>query len=509
MPNYNVSIYVAPAVATNLAAAMPLGAVGILNGLVHMTGTVNQAQRDYLALIVPSSLFSATAVAVAPPPATSPPPATTTPTSPPATTTTPTTTTPPITATQPTTTSPTPTTSVPTGTAPATNPPTYQTTPPPTSVTPNETGQLPGESYLNELINQAIVNTVTPVAHQAPPATTVTYVVPETNQQAPTTMPPNLQEVISNYTPTVQTGPTQQAPPTAVNFVSNPSFVDPSIFGGIPQFVGPVQTLPPTSVMPVYEVTPTIPAQTPVVTGPYGQLAPVVLPSDHPYVMAQNNANVITPQMLMQLLSMQPNLAQLLNAQRAPWGWLNEALQELGEKQRWVWAPTTGNRVTVIGTSMPLFTTWTDPFELLQQARLAISGIGSKVIKQTKWPTPAADTTLDLSATKAFGVRVRITNNQTTFKYGAYQIELLDNATTISTVLLEGIKAPAEVIIMNTSNVAGKASIIRNDQPKVKFVAADNPSLVADSDILIAETLNMRDIGDLVQKLVSVGKLPA
>jgi hypothetical protein len=63
-----------------------------------------------------------------------------------------------------------------------------------------------------------------------------------------------------------------------------------------------------------------------------------------------------------------------------------------------------------------------------------------------------------------------------------------------------------EVIILNISNVSGMGSVIPNTDARVRFLLADNPTLVS-GDILYAESLNMRDIGDPVSNAGGVMNL--
>jgi hypothetical protein len=129
---------------------------------------------------------------------------------------------------------------------------------------------------------------------------------------------------------------------------------------------------------------------------------------------------------------------------------------------------------------------------------LAVQGDGTKGIIEAAWPAVPADTTIAIGAgTKVFGALVRISNSVLNFKFGTYKFSLLDVAVVRATVWVRVRKLPMEIIILNISNVSGLGSIIPNTDARVRFLLADNPTLVS-GDILYAESLNMRDIGDPV-----------
>jgi predicted nicotinamide N-methyase len=57
---------------------------------------------------------------------------------------------------------------------------------------------------------------------------------------------------------------------------------------------------------------------------------------------------------------------------------------------------------------------------------------------------------------------------------------------------------PVELIILSVNSASGLASVIPTTAGAIKFVAADNPALVPLQDFLSAETLNMKDLGDVI-----------
>jgi hypothetical protein len=116
-----------------------------------------------------------------------------------------------------------------------------------------------------------------------------------------------------------------------------------------------------------------------------------------------------------------------------------------------------------------------------------------------------------------FGVRVRISNALTTFKFATYELMLCTAATTASAmsyILVQVASLPVDVIILAITNTAGQATIIPNTTPYV-VVPFANPATspgvagninwgsFAVGDVVYAETLNMRDIGSIEAAVAS------
>jgi hypothetical protein len=180
-------------------------------------------------------------------------------------------------------------------------------------------------------------------------------------------------------------------------------------------------------------------------------------------------------------------------------GWMAPIFSKMGQTRRWAWSLNPSNQVIVTGTStvqQPLLMIHKSGGEVLNAARLAVQGKSEKIIGQTVWPVVPADTSVTLTGTTVFGVRVRVSNSVLNFKYGAVNIRVLDGATLRGEVWVQVNQLPLDLILMTIAFANGLASIVPVVNPIVTFLLANNTALVS-GDVLYAESLNMRDIGDI------------
>jgi hypothetical protein len=173
-------------------------------------------------------------------------------------------------------------------------------------------------------------------------------------------------------------------------------------------------------------------------------------------------------------------------------GWVVPELSKMALSKRWV--RSLDNESPIYVSTGPTLLGTEGPVELVNACKTAIAGSGTKNSQDGVWAD--TDLSLDLGTNKSFGVLVRITNSPNLFKFGSYEIELLDNATSLGVIKVRANSVPLDIIILGISNVAGVASVIPVAQPIVKFTDSTNNSLAA-GDVLYAETLNQRDLGKI------------
>lgn len=196
-----------------------------------------------------------------------------------------------------------------------------------------------------------------------------------------------------------------------------------------------------------------------------------------------------------------PGFNQNRIGQKAPqykFGWLGRAITQMGNTKRWAVAKHPDNQILVgsgaAASNQPLLTIYNSPDAYLNAARVAVQGDATKIVQQALWA--AANLQLTLTGAKVFAVRVRITNSELNFKFATYNIRVLDGANLRAQVLVHSGVIPVDLIISAISPGVGQASIVPITNPIVEFLLADNPGLVT-GDAIMAESLNMRDIGDI------------
>jgi len=196
-------------------------------------------------------------------------------------------------------------------------------------------------------------------------------------------------------------------------------------------------------------------------------------------------------------------LRRLNKLQRGPQqmkvGWVASLMSKMGQTRRWAWSLNPANQIIITGTptiQQPLLMVHSSGGEVLNAARLAVQGKADKIIAQAAWPAVPADTSLTLTGTTVFGVRVRVSNSVLNFKYAAVNIRVLDAAVLRGEIWIQVNQLPLDVIIFTIAYANGLASIVPVVNPIITFLLLNNVGLVS-GDILYAETLNMRDIGDI------------
>jgi hypothetical protein len=207
----------------------------------------------------------------------------------------------------------------------------------------------------------------------------------------------------------------------------------------------------------------------------------------YPISTAQQQAQITSGNLLLQ------------NDPTMKFGWIGPTFTRMANSRRWAWSLNPANQIIIAGTailSQPLMMVHNSPADVLNAARLAVQGDSVKIIAQALWPVVPADTSLTLTGSKVFGVRVRVSNSVLNFKYAAVNIRLLDAATLRGEIWVQVNQLPLDVIIFAVTSANGLASIVPITSPVITFLLANNAGLVS-GDALYAESLNMRDIGDI------------
>jgi len=188
-------------------------------------------------------------------------------------------------------------------------------------------------------------------------------------------------------------------------------------------------------------------------------------------------------------------------------GWIAPALTEMGNSARWAYSLNPDNDV-VAAPGYPLESLATSPAALINAASIAVAGSSQKIAASAAWPAVPAAVTLDISAgatNTVFGAFIRLSNSTQVFKYGTYEVQIAIGATVVSYVYIQVASLPCEVVVLTINNNAGKATVIGDNNPQVIFpysaapgVGNLNAGAMNAGDVLYAEGLNMRDIGNIV-----------
>jgi hypothetical protein len=227
-------------------------------------------------------------------------------------------------------------------------------------------------------------------------------------------------------------------------------------------------------------------------------------------------------------------------------GWMGQALADMGNASAWADSLNTDNEI-VIPSGFPLEAMASSPASLLNACLIACAGNGVKnygalsIIAGTAAIGGPGGTivggqqvALQAAATQVFGVRVRISNALTAYKFASYEI-VLTSAVTVAAgnttyiagnvlgyVIVQVASLPVDIIILSITNTAGKATVVGTPTPFVVMpftpagtaLASANPfgagyinqgGFVV-GDVVYAETLNMRDIGN-IETAVSSGAI--
>jgi hypothetical protein len=173
-------------------------------------------------------------------------------------------------------------------------------------------------------------------------------------------------------------------------------------------------------------------------------------------------------------------------------GWLGAAIKDMGERRSWTFA-LSGKTDIVVAQTFPLYTSHESPDRLFGACKIAAQGSAVKASLVSIVAAVPIDTTVALGIIKSFGVRVKIANSPLNFKYGQYTVDLLDNATLLSTVVIKPATNVADIIILAINNNGGQATVVPVLQPVVTVRVAT--SSLSAGDAIVAETLNERDLG--------------
>lgn len=194
-------------------------------------------------------------------------------------------------------------------------------------------------------------------------------------------------------------------------------------------------------------------------------------------------------------------------------GWIGPAIGTLGNTSRWSCSLNPDNEI-VAAQGYPLATLATTPAALLNAAMIAVAGSAGKTATSAVWDvaTPAAvSLDLTINTTIAFGARVKISNSINDFTFATYEIQLAQDTTVLSYIWVEVTSLPVDIIILAINFNAGQATIVGDSSPHVIFPYSTTPGDIGNlnaasfqaADVLYAETLNMRDIGNIYDAVQS------
>lgn len=189
-------------------------------------------------------------------------------------------------------------------------------------------------------------------------------------------------------------------------------------------------------------------------------------------------------------------------------GWIGPVISAMGDTARWAVSLNPDNMV-VSGQGYPLETLATSPGALLNACEIACQGAAGKTATAGVWAAATLDLALTANTSNAFGAYIRISNSITSFKFATYELMFATGATVasaISYVWVNVTTLPCEIVILGINNAAGKATIVPNTTPNVVVpysavagaIGNINAGSFAAGDVIYAETLNMRDIGNIV-----------
>lgn len=191
-------------------------------------------------------------------------------------------------------------------------------------------------------------------------------------------------------------------------------------------------------------------------------------------------------------VTISPETGDVTQANPMEIGWMQDILAEMAASRTPAYAVSDRTEV-IITQGYPLYITPTNGDQLVVAAKLAVQGSAQKAIATGLEAAVPVDITLDLGTIKSFGVRVKIADSINNFKYGVYNIQLLDGAAVLLDVYVKPATNVADVILLGINNNGGQGSIVPIAHPEVKILAAT--SSVTQGNSITAETLNERDLG--------------
>jgi len=195
--------------------------------------------------------------------------------------------------------------------------------------------------------------------------------------------------------------------------------------------------------------------------------------------------------------------------QNRQFGWIAPVLSSLGTTSRWVVSLNPDNQIE-IGGAYPLEGVWDDPNMLYNACAIAVQGNTTKVQLAATYATAAV--TLNLGSagtTNAFGAYIKIMNSPLNSKFGTYELQIQNGATVLGYFTVITHSMPIELIVLSIANNVGKANVVANTgiqivapySVTVGAIGNLNANNLLVTDTIYAETLNMRDIGDIVRAI--------
>lgn len=173
-------------------------------------------------------------------------------------------------------------------------------------------------------------------------------------------------------------------------------------------------------------------------------------------------------------------------------GWMQNIILSAAEA-RAIAYPISSRTEIIVAQGYPIYLTASSGNQIIAACKIAAQGSGNKAVATALMASPPVDTTLDLTTIQSFGVRVKIADSLNNFKYGIYDVQLLDGATVLSEVFVRAATNVVDFIMFGISNIGSQASIKPIAHPEVKVLAAS--SSLAAGNSFTAETLNERDLG--------------
>lgn len=122
---------------------------------------------------------------------------------------------------------------------------------------------------------------------------------------------------------------------------------------------------------------------------------------------------------------------------------------------------------------------------------VATQGVATKEVLASNMVAVPVDIALNHTA-RVCGVRIRIANVPTAFRYGAYRVTLGEGATVLNSVVVLPNTAPADFVIFGVSSNGGMAQLTGIAAPRVIFSVASMSYV--QNDACVSETINDRDI---------------
>jgi hypothetical protein len=176
------------------------------------------------------------------------------------------------------------------------------------------------------------------------------------------------------------------------------------------------------------------------------------------------------------------------------WPALLQALSVMAATQRWAYSLDGNSEIKPL-TAYPQLHMHNTVGSLQTAIRLALRGSGGyDELSATAPAVPIADLTVTLAAVRSFGVRIRLSNSITAFRFAVYRFNVLDTAVLQTEFNVVVPRIPMDILVLSVANVNGTMTINELAVPRVTIVFASTPAL-AGGDTLAVSTLTLRDLG--------------